>query len=110
MILLDRRLCQADRRVTLAHELAHVFAEDRWMADVSPLLHARQEARAHVRAARSLITVDALVDALLWSRDEGEMAEELNVDVDTVRTRLATLTEDEHEEIDERLWAAEETA
>lgn len=107
VIVLDRSLSQRQRRCVLAHELEHVLAGDEDVSDVSLMLAMRQEARAATRAARRLITLDALVDGLLWSQDEHELAEELHVDVDTLRTRLATLTENEHALIDERLWERE---
>lgn len=108
VIHLDSRQTQRERRSTLAHELEHARRGDEDISHVSPILAARQEIAACVRAARQLVPIGRLVDALLWSRDERELAEELNVDEDTVRMRLLTLTEEEHAAIDRRLWAAEE--
>lgn len=107
VILLDRTLSQAERRSALAHELEHVLAEDEDISGVSRVLAMRQEARAQTRAARKLIPLAALIGALLWSMDEFELAEELRVDVNMLRCRLATLSEDEHQEIDRRLWEVE---
>ena len=42
-------------------------------------------------AARRLIPLDALADALRWARDLTELADELWVDEPTVRCRLDTL-------------------
>ncbi len=61
----------------------------------------------HDVAARRLIPHEALIDALRWSLDEHELAEELWVDVATVLARLAGLTEQEKADIDKRLWAQE---
>lgn len=99
---------QAERRCTLAHELEHVRRGDEDVSRVSPVLAARQEIAACVRAARNLIPITTLVAALLWSQDERELAEELHVDVDTVKIRLLTLTLEEHSAIDERIQQAEE--
>lgn len=106
-IALDKRQSQAQMRCTLAHELEHVRRGDVDTSEVSPVLAARQEIAACVRAARRLIPMAALISALLWSSDERELAQELNVDQDTVRIRLLTLSETEHAVLDERLWAAE---
>lgn len=106
-ITLARDQTQAERRCTLAHELEHATAGDESVAHVSPILAVRQEIAACMRAARRLIPLDDLVAALLWSQDERELAEELNVDEDTIRIRLLTLTPEEHRLIDERVWEAE---
>lgn len=106
-IVLDRNQTQAERRCTLAHELEHVARGDENITHVSPVLAARQEIAACTRAARRLIPLEALISALLWSQDERELAEVLNVDEDTIRVRLLTLTPGEHSVIDERLWDAE---
>lgn len=98
---------QAERRCTLAHELEHCLRGDEGIGHISPVLAARQEIAVSTAAARRLIALDALIDALLWSQDERELAEQLNVDEDTVRIRLLTLTPDEHAEVDHRVWEAE---
>lgn len=107
VITLDKNQTQRERRCTLAHELEHVSRGDENVEHVSPVLAARQEIAACMRAARRLIPIAALISALLWSQDERELAQELHVDEDTVRIRLLTLTEHEHTLIDERLWDAE---
>lgn len=107
-ITLDRDQSQRERRCTLAHELEHIARGDECVEHVSPILAARQEIAACMRAARRLIPMAALVAALLWSQNERELAEELHVDEDTLRIRLLTLTEDEHRLIDERIRQAEE--
>lgn len=108
VLFLDRRLSRAEARCALEHELQHIRRGDVSLADVSTVLQTRQEISASVGAARRLIPMERLVAALLWSQDEHEIAQELNVDVDAVRIRLLTLTEDEHATIDRRLWAAEQ--
>ncbi|PWJ22817.1 uncharacterized protein DUF955 [Branchiibius hedensis] len=92
-IYLQRGLTQAQRRSTLAHELAHAV-------DPSSLEHCVDQA-----AVRQLIPLQRLADALAWSQDEYELARELWVDVPTVRVRLEGLTEDERDEIERRVAA-----
>jgi Zn-dependent peptidase ImmA (M78 family) len=104
VILLDDRLTQAERRAVCAHEVEHALSDDDGCT-CGP----KAERRVRLLAARKLIPLDALVEALRWSRDESELADELWVDVDTVRTRLAGLTPAEQADIDSRLWALEES-
>lgn len=107
VLLIDKRQSRREMRCTIAHELEHIIRGDRDVSAVSPVLQARQEVAACAAAARRLIPLGRLIDALLWSQDELELAEELNVDEDTLRMRLLALTADEHALIDERLWQAE---
>lgn len=106
-ITLDKRQSRRQMRCTLAHELEHARRRDECPPEMSPVLAARQEIAVSTAAARRLIPLGLLIEALLWSQDEQELAEELNVDEDTVRIRLLTLTPDEHAEVDQRLWAVE---
>lgn len=107
VITLDKRQTRREMRCTLAHELEHARRGDECVESASPILAVRQEIAASAAAARRLISLGRLVDALLWSQNEQELAEELNVDEDTLRVRLLTLTPGEHSLIDERLWQAE---
>ncbi len=77
---------QAQRRATLTHEIAHIER-----GDVPEYLHVREERIVSEIAARRLIPLDRLVDALRWARDLTELADELWVDEPTVRCRLDTL-------------------
>lgn len=106
-IALDRNQSRRQMRCTLEHELEHARRGDEDTSHVSPVLAARQEIAASTRAARNLISLDDLVDALLFSQDECELAEELNVDEDTVKLRLLTLSPEEHAVIDARIRLAE---
>lgn len=103
VLLLDKRQTRREMRCTVAHELEHIIRGDSAVSDLSPVLHARQEIAACVAAARRLIPLSRLTDALLWTRDEAELAEVLNVDEDTLRIRLISLTPEEHAVVDERL-------
>lgn len=84
---------QVQRRCTLTHELAHVTLGHVGGCD------AGEEAAANEWAARHLITMDALKDALLWADDLEEVADELWVDLDTLKNRLDCLTDEERQEI-----------
>lgn len=103
VLFIDSRLTRAEARCALAHELEHINRGDVSVADVSSVLDVRQEIATSVAAARRLIPLDRLVTVLLWSQDEYEIADELHVDVETIRLRLLTLTVDEHAVIDRRL-------
>jgi hypothetical protein len=104
-IWLDDRLSAAERRSTLEHELVHAERGDGPCA--TEWHHAKQEASVDREAARRLIDVDDLVKALLRCLDEREVAEYLNVDVDTVLTRLAHLTPGETRLVEQRIAEAE---
>lgn len=95
-------LTQAQRRAVLAHELEHLEA--------GPAIRgygAQDEASVSERAARWLLPIEVLADALVWCSDDHELAEELWVDLHTVRCRLRTLTDQETALINARLDAAE---
>jgi hypothetical protein len=81
-IVLSARLLQRERRAALAHELEHIRQHR-----VSHC-NARDESYVRQAAARRLITIERLADALQWSQHMEELAEELWVDEDTVRCRL----------------------
>lgn len=85
-VVLDQRLTQAERRSTIAHELEHIRRGPfpAWMTT-------REEEAVEQAAARKLIPLDRLIDALAWSRCRFEVAEELWVDVDTLEARLRGL-------------------
>ncbi len=102
-IVLDDRLGQAGRRSALAHELIHRERGDEHCEDRT--LDARRERRVTTEAARRLVTLDALADALLWSLQEDELADELWIDVETAQARLASLSPGEKDYIEARLDA-----
>lgn len=104
-IWLDSRLSQAGRRSTLTHELIHLERGD--AAGCTSWHDRHQEQLVDRVAARRLIGMAELVDALLWSQDERELADTLWVDVATVKARLAGLTPGEKDEIERRIVAAE---
>lgn len=85
-IVMDKRLSQVERRSVLAHELGHVIRGD--VPCGSDILDARQESAVDQWAARKLITIEALADALRWSDDRHEVADALWVTVDLLEVRL----------------------
>lgn len=103
-IVVDKDLLQAERRCVLAHELIH--AENRDDCIPSAWLTEKHERDVDREAARRLIPVERLIDALLWTHNPFELAEELHVDEDTLRTRVACLTPPERERIVRRLTEA----
>lgn len=113
-IVLDPRQGRRQARCSLAHELAHRDRGDLSVdVDATPdgdRLAARHERQADELAARRLITLARLTDALLWSLDEWDLADELRVDIDTVRVRLAMLTDREKDHIESRITAKEGAA
>lgn len=92
-IWMDDRQLQAERRSTLAHELAHIYL------DHGNQCRPADEAAARALAARWLIDMDRLLDALAWSEELEEVADELWVDLDTLYARLDTLTAEERAQI-----------
>ena len=90
-IYIDPDQTQAQRRCTLAHELAHI--ELGHINGATP----REEAAAREHAARRMISLDRLIDALRWADNLEEVADELWVDHQTLIDRLDTLTDDERQ-------------
>lgn len=89
-LLMDKRLgLQVERRCVLAHELAHAVRGDLPCGEA--VLDARQEAFVEQWAARKLIHLDDLADALRWSRQADEVAEALWVTVDLLEVRMRHL-------------------
>ncbi|UYP17766.1 hypothetical protein OED52_13905 [Rhodococcus sp. Z13] len=105
-IEIDRSSRQRERRTTLTHELCHL---ERGPVPRHPHFARREERTVESLTARRLIPLDALIDALAWcgGRVTDETADELWVDLDTLRTRIDTLTPRERRyvqsELDRRL-------
>jgi hypothetical protein len=99
-ITLQRCLDPTAQRCTLAHELVHL--------ERGPVItwHAPREERAVAAiAARRLVGIEELAEAMRWSQDERSLAEELSVDVRTVRVRLHSLDQAEREFLRARVRA-----
>ena len=89
VITMSPHLTQVERRCSLAHELGHRHAADHPTGRDD--YDATQEAAADQWAARFLIPLDALADALRWATCPDEAADELWVTRHTLDVRLATL-------------------
>lgn len=89
-ITITSGMTQAERRSSLTHELVH-----RERGPVPEYLREKEESIVRDITARRLIPMHALVEALLWSINEYEMADELWVDVGIVRDRFIGLEPDE---------------
>lgn len=105
-IWLCRKLNQVRRRCTLTHELVHL---ERGPVPADPVGRAREELAVSVEAARRLITLAALAEALRWTREPAELADHLWVDQPTLRARMENLdplevAELEHHLEDQWLW------
>lgn len=96
-IVLDASLTRRDERCVLSHELVHAERGPfpRW-------LRPREERLVSSIAARRLIPLDALGEALAWSLDAHIVADELDVDLSTLHARLAALGPAEREYLTER--------
>lgn len=99
-IWLCRRLNQVRRRCTLTHEIVHL---ERGPVPADPVGLAREERVVSQVAARRLISIDALADALSWTRDPHQLADTLWVDLPTLNARMAALDPLEVAELEHRL-------
>lgn len=91
---------QVERRCTITHELVH---DERRIFPTDRVLRAREELRVERIAARRLIALERLVDALVWTRRTEEVAEELWVDVPMLVALVQSLTDRERDWIDAQL-------
>lgn len=108
IIWLHYDLTHAERRSTLAHEIIHALrGDERCLDDV---LDHRQEAVVCRMAARLLISLEAFAAALSVCRNEHEVAEELNVDLDTIAAMWDSLTVDEVAYVERLMLVVEEAA
>lgn len=100
-IYLDSQLLQRERNDALAHELTH-------LARGCPIagFEDAEERAVNVEVARRLLPLDQLVQALRWSRNPTELAEDLNCTESTILIRLATLSADEVAHIRSALGAS----
>ncbi|AZS12375.1 helix-turn-helix DNA binding protein [Gordonia phage Kenna] len=87
-------LSQRERRSALAHELVHCERGDDGVACSRWHLQ-KLERQVHLTAAKRLITIDELADAVISEPDYASMSQKLWVDDYTFRLRLAYVTEDE---------------
>jgi hypothetical protein len=107
-IMIDRHQLQVERRCTIAHELVH---DERRVFPAEPVLKAREETLVERTAARRLIELGDLIDALraCTTRQSDSLADSLWVDRPMLEARMAALdpievAELEHRLGDEWLW------
>jgi hypothetical protein len=98
-MLVRQGLTQAERRCVVAHEIRHMERGD---TSCTP--------KVHHEAARDLISLEELADALVWCLGYEEVAEHLHVDARTARARINTLTQDEKDYIEGRIAAKGDAA
>jgi hypothetical protein len=108
VILLADHLSQAERRVSMTHELVHRGRGHRSCA--TPGLERKQERACERETARLLIPLNHLIDAMLWGCCIAEWAEQLWVDEPTVQTRLDHLHPAERGYLKRRIEMKEHTA
>jgi hypothetical protein len=92
-IQIDSRLGQTERRCTLEHEMQHVAAGHRCGQSESMELSIRQV------VARRLVPISILAQALAYSLNLDEVAEDVWVTREVLDDRMAYLTEHETAEI-----------
>lgn len=87
-IWIAKGMRQRQRRAVLRHELVHL---DRGEVFSNAHFRDREEAAVEQETARMMISLHALCDALRWTRDAYQLADELHVPVDLVALRMATM-------------------
>ena len=104
VIRVHTTLVQVEARCTLAHEIVHHEHRDDVLGYCGVgWLDTRLERQVHATAARRLIIVPELADALLWSDDVSEIAEQLVVDTRTLYARVLDLEPSEYGDLHRRL-------
>lgn len=103
-VTLTTGMTQAQRRSTIAHEVAHIER-----GPVPAFLEPREEVAVDVVAARRLISWPDLLDACRWARTLEELADELWVDEATAECRLRHLHPSEQTKLME-VWADDSRA
>lgn len=107
-IYLHRDLDQAGRRSTLTHELIHQERGSlcaRSNVSMQTTAYLREERAVDEIAARRLIPIEDLVDALIWTRWRvgSEAAGELWCDVALLTVRVQSLTPTEQKYLDDEM-------
>jgi Zn-dependent peptidase ImmA (M78 family) len=103
LITLRAGTSAAQRRCTLAHELVHL---ERGVRECGPWAQ-REERLIEREVARRLIPLPALVTALrnVGTEDRAALAAALDVDTQTLRTRLDQLSAEERRSVETALCA-----
>lgn len=98
LLVMSRRQTQAERRCTLEHELGHLER-----GPVPAHMVEREEVVVEREAARRLIDIRKLGEAMAWSTDAATVAEELWVDEPMLKARLEGLHPAERAYLRDRL-------
>ncbi|WP_157226766.1 ImmA/IrrE family metallo-endopeptidase [Gordonia soli] len=98
LIQIRAGLSQRERRAAVAHEIVHYERGDDGVACSRWHLQ-KLERQVHLEAARRLITIEDLADAVIGEPDYPCMAQKLWVDDYTFRLRLAYVSDEEREQI-----------
>lgn len=93
VIVLSPDLTRAEERCTLFHELVHALGDDCGVEE--PWLAGRQEKHCHEMVARALIPLERLIAESQLAADDFQLAEALDVDLNTLQIRAETLTASE---------------
>ncbi|TSD68084.1 ImmA/IrrE family metallo-endopeptidase [Aeromicrobium piscarium] len=99
-IKLKKGMRQRQRRAVLFHELIHLR---RGGVEDDDELEAKEERVVEREVAEGFMPTESLIEALLWSQDEYELAEWFHIDVHTVRDRLRLMSYAERCFIDEEV-------
>lgn len=107
-VVIARGLSMQERASTLAHELVHAEVGDAtsraWWSRANA--EAVEDCADEI-AARNLIMLPDLVDALIDSEDVQDVADALDVDAEMVQVRIDTLTPAERRYVDRRTMTAQ---
>lgn len=94
---------QAERRCSINHEWWH-----HKRGPFPPEFREREERTIEMLSARELISIEDLGEAMAWTADMAEVADELWVDLPCLWARFAGLTTDERTYLDRRVYKAED--
>lgn len=94
-IWIDPRLLRVEMWCVLTHELIHLDRHDQGCQ--APKL----EARIRRTAARRLIPLPRLLDTARWAHDADEAADHLHVTIDTLMTRIDSLSAHERQMLEQ---------
>ena len=98
VILLERSRTIAEHRCDLAHAIAHID-----LAHRGDTFNTKHEEAANRYAAKLMIGLEPLSEAMAWSDNYAEVAELLRVDERTLRMRLQCLHPAERAYLKQRL-------
>lgn len=98
-IWINQRSSERQQKCTLAHERIHARDKDKPIAD--PWLDGKRERMVEREAARSLVNVEDLSEAIKWAQDSYTLCSLLDVDLPLLQARLDTLTANERDYLDQ---------